>query len=137
MSEEKHECSYVTDEVAEDIIKRLNIPDSVSVVHDHESKSLFVSVQIDDNRTYKFEFNRVDETFPTVVLEEFLEPFCNNIAKTAEKYKDSSFIELFLHSEISNTVLATGLENVRFLFDTDSDFEYKAPPQKESKQSEQ
>lgn len=37
MAEEKHECPGVTDEVAEDIIKRLNIPESVSVVHAHET----------------------------------------------------------------------------------------------------
>lgn len=137
MSEEKHKCSYVTDEVAEDIIKRLNIPDSVSVVHDHESKSLFVSVQIDDNRTYKVEFREVDETFPTVVLEEFLEPFCNNIVKTAEEYKDDSFIDYFLYKDINRTVSATGLGNVSFLFDAKGEFEYKVPPQEESKQNEQ
>lgn len=131
---------YITGvEVIEDILKKChNIPQNVSVYYG-ENKSLFVSVKIDDNRTFKFEFRKIDETFPTIVLERFLEPFCINIAKTAEGRKKSSpLFSTFLNSQINNTAREVGLDNLIFLFDGGGKFEYKEPPQEnnESKTTE-
>lgn len=108
-------------QMIKDILEQCkSIPQNVSITYD-ENKSLFIAVQADANRIYKCEFKHIDESFPTIVLEKFLEPFCKKIAKVADEEKeetDRASLKLSIITAINETIDETGLKNVKFLFNT-------------------
>ena len=112
------------------VIEKLqNKPQNVSIDYDEndEKRSLFISVKVDENRTCKFEFRDVDESFPTIALEKFLEPFCEKIARIAEDKKaetDNLTLRFLLASAINKTITETGLRYVAYLFDSHTELEH-------------